>query len=207
MSATISDTLKRAVDIIGAAVGLLLLFPAFLIIGVVIKWSSPGPLFFRQGRIGRNRQPFHIIKFRSMRLDAESLLRADPQLWENYVKNDFKLPEGQDPRVTPIGKWLRKTSLDELPQLWNVLMGEMSLVGPRPLIDDEIETWYGDTARELLSVRPGMTGLWQVSGRSSVGYPERAALELHYVQTKSFIGDILILLRTVQVVLTRRGAY
>lgn len=198
---------KRAVDIIGATLGLVLLSPVFIVIALLIKRSSPGPVFFRQDRIGKNGKAFRIVKFRSMRIDAEAVLRADVKLWEAYVNNDFKLPAGQDPRVTTIGRWVRKTSIDELPQLWNVLVGEMSLVGPRPLVQGEIETWYGDRAAQLLSVRPGMTGPWQVNGRSSVGYPHRAELELSYIQRRSFWGDIAILLRTVQTVLTGRGAH
>jgi exopolysaccharide production protein ExoY len=199
--------LKRTVDIIGAGVGLLVLAPVFVVLGVLIKLLNPGPVFFRQGRVGRNGHMFRLVKFRSMRIDAETVLTANPDLWQAYMENDFKLPEGQDPRVTPIGHWLRKTSLDELPQLWNVLVGEMSLVGPRPLVQSEIETWYGARAQDLLSVRPGMTGLWQVNGRSDVGYPDRAQLELRYVYCKTFWGDIGILLRTVQAVLSGRGAH
>lgn len=199
--------LKRVMDILGAGVGLLLLAPVLLVIGIMMKLSSPGPIFFRQKRVGLHGKTFRIVKFRTMRADAEAVLRKDPRLWETYVKNDFKFPESEDPRVTSIGRWLRKTSLDELPQLWNVLVGNMSLVGPRPLIEAELETWYGDQSSTLLSVKPGMTGLWQVSGRSSLGYPERAELELRYARDQSLWGDIEILLRTVQVVVSGRGAH
>ncbi|MHB9145038.1 MAG: sugar transferase [Symbiobacteriia bacterium] len=198
---------KRSIDLLGAIVGLSLLSPVFLGVAVVIKLTDHGPVFYGHQRIGLKGQPFKLLKFRSMRIDAEEILRADPELWQAYVANDFKLPKGEDPRVTPVGAWLRKTSLDELPQLYNVLTGAMSLVGPRPLVAEEIETWYQDRAGELLSVPPGLTGLWQVSGRSELEYPERADLELAYVRDRSLAGDIGILFRTVDVVLNGRGAH
>lgn len=207
MSETVYHLVKRGIDLLGAVVGLTLLSPVFLLIGVAIKLTDHGPVFHRQQRLGRNGKPFRIVKFRSMRVNAEAVLRSDPDLWQTYVMNDFKLPERQDPRVTSVGAWLRKTSLDELPQLWNVLTGDMSLVGPRPLVAEEIETWYQARAGELLSVRPGMTGLWQVSGRSELAYPERAELDLAYVRGRSLAGDIGILFRTVHVVLNGRGAH
>lgn len=207
MKGLVADSLKRIIDVSGASVGLVLLAPVFLVISCIMKLSSPGPVFFRQERVGRQGNVFNILKFRTMKINAEDILRADPKLWESYVGNHFKLPEGQDPRISAFGRWMRKTSLDELPQLWNVLIGEMSLVGPRPLVKTEIEMWYGERARDLLSVRPGMTGLWQVRGRSRVGYPERADLELAYVYERSLVGDILILLQTCVVVIAGRGAH
>lgn len=199
--------LYRSVDLVGAIVGIILAAPAFLVIAVIIKKTSPGPILFRQQRIGLHGKAFEILKFRSMRRDSEDLLRDNPALWTAYVEHGYKLPEGNDPRITGIGNWLRRTSLDELPQLWNVLVGDMSLVGPRPLVPDEVEQWYRSTADLLHSVRPGMTGLWQVQGRSDINYPERADLELAYVRTKSLVGDIRILCQTVVVVLARRGAH
>ncbi|HYF94942.1 MAG TPA: sugar transferase [Symbiobacteriaceae bacterium] len=207
MRTWIYEAFKRIVDFIGSAIGLILLSPIFLIIAAIIKRSSPGPIFFRQQRVGRNGQPFKIVKFRSMRGDAEDVLRRNPELYAKYAANSYKLPEGEDPRITPIGRWLRKTSLDELPQLWNVLVGEMSLVGPRPLLKAEIDEWYRETQRDLLSVRPGMTGLWQVEGRSEIAYPQRADLELRYVRECSPTLDIRILIQTVSVVTKRRGAH
>lgn len=203
----LGETGKRLLDVVGAVIGLILLSPLFLVVGMIIKLGSPGPVFFRQPRVGKHGRIFRILKFRSMRPDAEALLKQDQALWDEYVQNDFKLPEGRDPRITPIGRFLRKTSLDELPQLWNVLVGDMSLVGPRPLVQQEIDEWYRDTFTELLSVRPGMTGLWQVSGRSSIAYPERAQIELEYVRSVSFARDLSILARTVAVVLNRTGAH
>lgn len=198
---------KRTLDISGALFGLIVLSPLFLVIAVLIKRSGPGPVFFRQERLGLGGMTFRMVKFRTMRIDAETFLRTNSALWDAYVTNGFKLPEGSDPRITHIGQWLRKSSLDELPQLWNVLMGEMSLVGPRPLIRDEVDTWYGDRSGVLLSVRPGMTGLWQVTGRSELNYPERADLEIHYVRSRSLLGDLRILLQTFRVVVTREGAH
>lgn len=207
MNAKVDPALKRLLDLVGAGVGLILLSPVFLVIAVIIKRTDRGPVLFWQQRIGRNGTPFHMAKFRSMRSNAEQVLRSSPELWATYVRNDFKLPEGQDPRITPVGRWLRKTSLDELPQLWNVLVGDMSLVGPRPLIGREIDAWYGDKAAVLLSVRPGMTGLWQVNGRSSINYPDRAQLELRYVRSRSLWGDLCIIAKTFGAVLKRQGAF
>lgn len=207
MLGRLEGTVKRNIDIVGAGVALILLSPLFLVVGLIIKGTSPGPIFFRQKRIGSGGQTFEIIKFRSMRPDAEALLRQDQVLWDMYVSNNYKLPEGKDPRITPIGRWLRRTSLDELPQLWNVLVGDMSLVGPRPLVREEIEEWYGESAGELLSVRPGMTGLWQVAGRSGLDYPERAVLEISYVRRRSIWLDVVILFRTVLVVAIGKGAH
>jgi len=198
---------KRCFDALGSGVGLVLLLPVFAAVGLTIVLSSPGPIFFSHLRIGQHGRTFRIVKFRTMRCDAEEVLRRDPALWEKYVANDFKLPAGEDPRITRIGRWLRKTSLDELPQLWNVLKGEMSLVGPRPIVQAELEQWYGQQATELLSVPPGMTGLWQVAGRSDIRYPERTELELQYVRTQSIFMDLKLLFWTVLQVLKSKGAH
>jgi lipopolysaccharide/colanic/teichoic acid biosynthesis glycosyltransferase len=140
-----------------------------------------------------------------MRLDAEKLLHADPLLYKRYVKNDYKLPLGEDPRISAFGRFLRRTSLDELPQLWNVLKGEMSLVGPRPIVPDELER-YQPYAKVFLAVRPGLTGRWQVDGRSQIRYPERAFMELDYVGENSVATDLSIIAKTVPAVLRRKGA-
>ncbi|HEX6617639.1 MAG TPA: sugar transferase, partial [Gemmatimonadales bacterium] len=157
-------------------------------------------------RVGAWGRPFRCLKFRTMRVDAEQLLRSDPAMYSEYVRNNYKLPEGRDPRITRVGLLLRKTSLDELPQLWNVLRGDMSLIGPRPVVPDEL-TEYGGQRRMLLSVKPGITGEWAITGRSSVGYPQRAAIEIGYVRRWRLIADLAILWRTVPSVLTRRGAH
>lgn len=198
---------KRAIDLLGSGIGLILLSPVFAVIALLVKLEDPkGPVFFRQHRIGKGASMFNIYKFRSMNTNSEQLLREDKALYAKYVASNYKLEPHEDPRITRIGRFLRKTSLDELPQLFNVLKGEMSLVGPRPVVAQELKE-YRDKKREFLSVKPGITGYWQVSGRSEVGYPERVDLELYYVYNKSLALDIKILLATVRSVLLKKGAY
>ncbi|GIW56808.1 MAG: hypothetical protein KatS3mg082_3212 [Nitrospiraceae bacterium] len=139
-----------------------------------------------------------------MTADAHERLRRDADLRKRYVENGYKIPLEEDPRITRIGRFLRKTSLDELPQLWNVLVGEMSLVGPRPIVEEELR-WYGRHAAELLSVRPGITGAWQVMGRNRIGYPERAFVELGYVRARSLVLDLRLLAKSIPAVLAARG--
>jgi exopolysaccharide biosynthesis polyprenyl glycosylphosphotransferase len=198
--------LKRAIDIIGAAVLLVVLAPVLAIVAAMVALDSPGPVIFAQRRLGRFGRPMRCYKFRSMHVDAEARLLSDPMLFRRYVEHDYKLPASMDTRITRAGRFLRRTSLDELPQLWNVLKGEMSLVGPRPIVPDEIHHYKSD-GRLLLSLKPGITGAWQVSGRSAVAYPERAAVELEYVEGWNLRRDVAILLRTLPAVLERRGAY
>lgn len=197
---------KRAFDVSISLPLILLLGPVMVLVALAVRLGSPGPVIFRQVRVGRDGRPFEILKFRTMRADAEAQLAADPVLYARYVSSDYKLPAKQDPRVTPIGRWLRRTSLDELPQLFNVLRGEMSLVGPRPLVPEELEHYRGRVAK-LLSAPPGVTGAWQVCGRSSLHYPARCEVELEYVRTWSLAHDLVILLGTVRVVLSGRGAH
>jgi exopolysaccharide biosynthesis polyprenyl glycosylphosphotransferase len=197
---------KRALDIVGGAVLLVVLAPLLAIIAALIVLDSPGPLLFCQRRLGRFGRPIRCLKFRSMDADAEARLLADPVLFQQYVEHDYKLPVSIDSRITRIGRFLRRTSLDELPQLWNVLRGDMSLVGPRPIVPDEIHHYNGEGPL-LLSVKPGMTGAWQVMGRSAVSYPERATVELEYVEGWSLWRDLAILVRTIPAVLGGRGAY
>lgn len=198
---------KRALDIIGAGVGLVLLAPFFLIVALLVR-ADGGPAFFAHQRVGRGGKLFGCLKFRSMVIDSqarlEALLANDPAAraeWEatRKLKND--------PRITRIGRFLRSTSLDELPQLINVLRGEMSLVGPRPVLEAEIDRYYGAAAAHYMAVRPGITGLWQVSGRSETSYESRVALDVAYVSRPSMIADLAILLRTPVAVLSRRGAH
>ena len=197
--------IKRALDLAACLVLLVATLPLMLLVAIAIKLESRGPVFFAHRRLGRDGEHFDCLKFRSMHAAAEQLLFDDDKLRHQYVNHHFKIPVCSDPRITRVGKFLRKTSLDELPQLLNVLRGEMSLVGPRPIVALEA-THYGDDIDELLSVRPGMTGAWAVGGRNAIGYPERAQLELHYVRTWSLGGDLRILLRTPWTVLTQRGA-
>ena len=198
--------LKRVLDLVLTSVALVLLAPLFGAIALAVRLESPGPIFFGQSRLGQNGGRFRCLKFRSMHRDAEARLNADPLLKRKYVKNNYKLPEEEDPRLTRVGRFLRKTSLDELPQLFNVLKGDMSLVGPRPIVPQELEE-YGAAAPVFLSLKPGITGAWQVDGRSTVGYPDRADIEVEYVRAWSLGRDLLILLRTVPAVLARRGAH
>jgi exopolysaccharide biosynthesis polyprenyl glycosylphosphotransferase len=197
---------KRTVDIVGATLGLLLVGPILLLIALWVRRDSPGPALFGQVRLGARGRPFRCYKFRSMRQDAEELLQSDPDLYRVYVTNDYKLPVQHDRRITRAGRFLRKTSLDELPQLINVFKGDMSLVGPRPIVPSEIEH-YDHHAPLFLSLKPGMTGAWAVSGRSAVGYPDRAGVELEYIRRWSLLGDLGILWRTVPAVLRSHGAH
>ncbi len=198
---------KRTIDIVGAIIGLVLTSPLFLIISIFYLFGdSKGPIFFKQVRVGKNGKRFHIYKFRSMIVNAEEKLKADKELYEKYLRNNYKLEPHEDPRITNLGRFLRKTSLDEIPQLINVLKGEMSLVGPRPVVVEELRE-YGNRVSEFLSVKPGMTGYWAVSGRSSVDYPERVDLELFYVYNQSLLFDLQIIIKTVVTVLLRKGAY
>ena len=198
--------LKRAMDIVGAIVILILLAPLLAVIAALVAIDSPGPVVFSQRRLGRFGRPIRCLKFRSMYVDAEARLLGDSKLFKRYVEHDYKLPAEIDTRITRIGRVLRRTSLDELPQLWNVLKGEMSLVGPRPIVPDEIHHYHGQGPL-LLSLKPGMTGAWQVSGRSCVAYPKRALVELEYVEGWSLWRDLGILVRTVPAVVAARGAH
>lgn len=197
---------KRAGDLVLSAMLLIVLSPLMGAIALAVKLTSRGPALFRQKRLGLNGEPFTLFKFRTMRADAERILRDSPSLREKYLQNNFKLPNGEDPRVTPLGKFLRATSLDELPQLYNVLIGEMSLVGPRPIVPNEAAQ-YGDVAMLFMSAKPGMTGHWQVSGRSEIAeYHKRVEMDLEYIRDQSLSRDLEILLRTVPAVLGRKGA-
>jgi Undecaprenyl-phosphate galactose phosphotransferase WbaP len=199
---------KRTFDMVVSVLFLPVLLPLIGAFGLLIKLDSPGPVFYRHTRIGRGGRPFGVYKFRSMHRDSrerlEKILRTDPAAqaeWDAF----FKLKN--DPRITRMGEFLRKTSLDELPQIFNVLKGEMSLVGPRPVLEEEIITYYKECADYYHMVRPGITGLWQVSGRNDVGYDNRVRLDMWYVLNWSLWLDILMLFKTIRVVLKREGAY
>ncbi|MEH7336779.1 sugar transferase [Neobacillus drentensis] len=198
---------KRLIDIIGAITGILLTLPVLLVImGFYLNGPNKGPIFFKQIRIGKNGEKFNIYKFRSMVVDAEKRLKENEDLYKKYIQNNFKLEQNEDPRITPFGRFIRKTSLDELPQFFNVLKGDMSLVGPRPVVVEELNE-YKNKKNDFLSVKPGITGYWQVCGRSDVGYPERVDIELYYVYNKKLSLDIKILFKTVFQVIARKGAY
>jgi Undecaprenyl-phosphate galactose phosphotransferase WbaP len=197
---------KLLLDMILAALLLFAVAPMMLIIYLAIKWSDGGPAFFKQTRIGAGRRPFTCLKFRSMALDSDIVLaeylRSNPEARVEWQANQ-KL--AADPRVTSLGRFLRRTSLDELPQLLNVLIGDMSLVGPRPITAAELPR-YGDHLTYYLSVKPGITGLWQVSGRSDCSYENRVLLDAQYVRDWGLLKDVIILFRTIPIVLSRRGS-
>lgn len=199
--------IKRVLDIMGAIIGLVIFSPFFIVIPLLfLIGENKGPVFFKQVRIGEKGKEFRIYKFRTMIVNAEEKLKKNKGLYRKYLENNYKLEPHEDPRITKLGQFLRKTSLDEIPQFLNVLKGEMSLVGPRPVVVEELEE-YQEKVHEFLSVKPGVTGYWQVSGRSDVGYPERVDLELYYVYNASIWFDIKILLLTVKNVLLSKGAY
>jgi exopolysaccharide production protein ExoY len=194
---------KRGFDIAFAAGVLLVGFPLWIVIALAIVLTSPGPILFRQPRCGRGGRCFTCYKFRTMVVDAEQRLREDAKLAAAHAGR-WKLPN--DPRVTRIGWLLRKSSLDEIPQFWNILRGQMSLVGPRPVQEQELTQVYGALAGIITSVRPGLTGLWQVSGRSTLSYDQRIALDLAYVKQRGFWYDLWLILRTIPAVLRGKGA-
>ena len=193
--------LKRTLDVVGAAFGLLLLSPVLLVIAALVKLQDGGPVFYRRHVVGPGGS-FDAFKFRSMRTDAEATLNANPILRESFEQN-FKLKD--DPRITRIGSRLRRHSLDELPQLFNVLLGQMSLVGPRMITAPELKK-YGEYQQLLLSVKPGLTGYWQVQGRQNVGYKQRVEMDVYYIQHWSLKLDLRILSQTPWKVLKGEGA-
>ncbi len=200
---------KQLADFFIGLIGtVLLVLPSYLIIFVIYKTKGyKGSIFFTQYRVGLNGRKFKIIKFRSMVENAEEILVANKKLHQKYIENSYKLPPNEDPRLTIIGDFIRKTSIDEFPQFINVLRGEMSFIGPRPILDKELKEYTEDEQKILLSVKPGITGMWQVSGRSDVYYPERCEMELYYPRNQSFKLDVKIFLLTIKQVLTRKGAH
>jgi len=202
-----SSGLKRAMDLALAIPAVIFMSPLLILIYGLLKIFDPGPALFSQLRVGRDGQTFLVYKFRTMRQDAQQrldqMLANDPEAaaeWAQYQKLR------KDPRVTPLGTFLRKSSLDELPQLLNIVRGEMSVIGPRPVTSGEIHRYGGDYAY-YVAVRPGVLGLWQVSGRNALTYPERIAMDVKYVKTWSIWADLMILVRAVPVVLFGIGAY
>lgn len=194
---------KRGMDVILSLIGLIVLLPVFAIIALSIKIESKGPVFFKHNRIGKNGKIIRIYKFRSMVENAEDLIKKfTPEQMKEYKEN-YKLTD--DPRITKIGKFLRKTSLDELPQLINIIKGELSIIGPRPVIQEELEK-YGADAEKFLSVTPGLTGYWAANGRSDTTYEERMEMELYYVDNLSLKLDIQVFFKTILSVLKREGA-
>ena len=198
--------LKSTIDIVGAFSVLVVFSPLFIFIACKIR-KDGGPAFYSHERIGKNGKPFQCIKFRSMIINSQEVLEellANDEEAKAEWERDFKLRN--DPRVTPIGKFIRKTSLDELPQLINVLKGEMSLIGPRPVIEEE-KKYYGKHWDEFLSIKPGMTGLWQVSGRNDTTYDERVSLDIKYIRNWTLWMDIKIVFKTIGIIFNPKGAY
>jgi exopolysaccharide production protein ExoY len=203
----LGDWRKRGLDISAASVGLVVLLPAFIFIAVLIRLSSSGQIIYGHERIGRGGRPFKCLKFRTMVPNGDEVLRAHLASSESArLEWEANRKLKSDPRVTPIGAILRATSADELPQLINVLRGEMSLVGPRPIVHDELR-YYGPFSSHYLATKPGITGLWQVSGRSNVTYDQRVKFDVEYCESWSFLKDIVIIVRTVPALISREGTY
>jgi exopolysaccharide biosynthesis polyprenyl glycosylphosphotransferase len=198
-----SRALKRLIDIIASSLGLLVLSPLFIITACAIKLDSPGPVFYSQQRVGKWGKIFTMYKFRSMRPDADKM---KDQLLDQNESGGVTFKMKRDPRITRVGAFIRKFSIDELPQLYNVLRGDISLVGPRPPVPREVDQ-YTLSDRRRLEVIPGITCIWQVSGRSDIEFERQVALDVQYIESRTFWGDVLILLKTIPAVLSGRGAY
>lgn len=198
---------KRFFDIVLSSVALVCFSPVFLVAFILSRFgSNKGPLFYKQVRIGWHGRPFKIYKFRSMVVNADAILENNPEMYAKYVANNYKLEPEEDPRITRLGRWLRKTSIDEIPQFLNILRGEMSIIGPRPVVKDELSE-YGDRVDKFLSVKPGAMGLWQSSGRSNIPYPERCDVELEYVDKASLFFDTKIMFKNIISIFKSDGAY
>lgn len=199
--------LKRLFDIL---VSLLAMIPVTLITFIVFVLNNicdnKGPLFYKQRRIGKNGIPFYIYKYRTMVMDADEILKKNTKLYHEYIQNGYKLSTEKDPRITKFGELLRKSSVDEIPQFYNILKGDMSLVGPRPVVEEELVE-YGKNVKKFLSVVPGAMGYWQAIGRSDIMYPERCEVELYYVDNASLGFDFKIIFKCITSIFLRKGAY
>lgn len=196
---------KRLIDIVGSFLGILMLSPVFIIVAIAIKLEDPkGKVIFGHKRVGKNGVLFPCLKFRSMFANAEEMKKNFTTAQKKEYEETFKLKD--DPRVTKVGNFIRKTSLDELPQLFNILIGQMTIVGPRPIVTKELE-FYGEYENIYKSVKPGLTGLWQVKGRSDTTYEERVDLDMEYVTTRNILKDIYIIFMTAVKVIKKDGAY
>jgi lipopolysaccharide/colanic/teichoic acid biosynthesis glycosyltransferase len=212
------EPIKRMLDVFGATCALIILSPLLLLVAIIVKFESQGPIFYAPLRVGQGGKPFKMYKFRSMKMykingkstHAEEYLKTKPKLWHQYRRNSYKLAD--DPRLTKIGSFLRKSSIDELPQLISILKGEMSLVGPRAYMPDELDDQqkvYPETkplVKTLLLARPGLTGYWQVSGRSNINFDKRIKMDAEYVKRKSLLYDFELILRTIPALFTGQGA-
>ena len=196
---------KRTIDIVGSFLGIIVLSPIFLIVAIAIKMEDPkGKIIFGHKRVGKDGKLFPCLKFRSMFANAEEMKKNFTPAQKKEYAETFKLKD--DPRITKVGKFIRKTSLDELPQLFNILKGDMTIVGPRPIVTDELK-YYGEYDKYYMAVKPGLTGLWQVSGRSDTSYDERVELDMEYIKARTIAKDIYIMIMTVVKVLKREGSY
>lgn len=203
--------IKRLIDIFSSIFLIIIFSPIFLATSIAIKLSSPGPVLFKQKRVTKGDKEFWMYKFRSMYIgDNDKRLRENyPELWKKYKENGWKLAMSEDPRITPIGKIIRSTSVDEFPQLVNVLKGDMSLVGPRAYREEELQEYakkYPNTKkyiRDIRSVKPGITGLWQTSGRNELNFEQRAKLDSYYVKHQSIVGEIIIIFKTPMAMFSR----
>ncbi len=196
------QVVKRMFDVVSSLLALIILFPVFLVISVVIAATEGLPVVFRQQRVGKGGKLFYIYKFRTMVKNADEVLKRDPVLWAEFQKT-YKLEN--DPRISRVGRFLRRSTLDELPQLFNVLLGSMSIVGPRPIVEPELEK-YGDHQNLYLAMKPGCAGLWQCSGRSNTSYEERVTLDSEYYQRAGLRCDLWVIVKTLGAVFTGKGA-
>ena len=204
LTVRLSYLLKRIFDVVFSIVALILIFPLCVVVAILIKATSRGPIFFVQTRVGKYGRHFSFYKFRSMYIDAEK--RKAELMAQNQSADGVIFKMKKDPRITPVGRFIRRTSIDELPQFLNVLFGDMSLVGPRPPVPSEVSQ-YTLEDRKRLMVRPGLTCLWQVSGRSDIPFKQQVMLDKEYIRSQSLWNDLRILLRTVPAILSGRGAY
>lgn len=190
-----------------AFLAIIIVSPILILVSALIVFTDGFPIFFKHERVGKNGKKFKVIKFRSMIKNAESVLKNNIYLYKEYKENDFKIEPNKDPRILPFGLLIRKLSIDELPQFFNVLKGEMSVVGPRPVVPQELNALYGKYSDIYKSVKPGLTGLWQASGRSNLKGADRVKLDLEGIKRKSLFFDIYIIFKTIYSVLARRGAH
>jgi exopolysaccharide production protein ExoY len=207
------DFLKRVIDIIGSIVGIIIFSPFMLVTAIAIKLETPGPVFAdTPPRVSKDGKLFKMYKFRSMVVGAAEILKQNPELYKRYKENSYKLPIDEDPRITKVGKWIRITSVDELPQFFNIFEGKMSLVGPRAYYAFELEEQqvkYPETIKYvdiIKKAKPGLTGVWQVSGRSAINFDKRVQIDAEYVKRRSILLDLWIILKTIPAILTGRGA-
>ncbi|WP_413628145.1 sugar transferase [Fructilactobacillus vespulae] len=199
--------IKRSFDILISVISLLFIgIICIIFIPFYLFGSNKGPMFYKQKRIGYKGKPFYLYKFRSMIVNADEVLYGNKDLYKEFKENGYKLPDGKDPRITKFGSFIRKTSIDEIPQFINIFKGDMSLIGPRPVVEKELIE-YGDKVNEFLSIKPGAMGYWQAIGRSNIKYPERCEVELYYVHHASLIFDLKILFKSIFSIFSGNGAY